>query len=259
MYRSITRDLKAATGDAQFVWQEVTRSSGEAETIMFSRQFEYPDDASFLTLHLVSSHPYLLYLNRERMGSGMGGIHTYEMGSIIRAGENRVDMVVFTPNGYGYLLGSMDLGGIGNNVIYTNRRWSLQTREGLRPVMELGKAPLPGMPPLKSSLKVPLFPTFAGGDFPNLRASFRKGDWQIYDFGESFFAFPVLDIPEPVSVAWGEELDRMLEEPPLSAVNFPGLNEWTTVTAHHLRYIGVSGKPAAKVRIRPVTGPYPAL
>jgi hypothetical protein len=147
------RELSHLTGPAEWIWVTDVLDPIHAQSALFvaSLRLEAPPPAALLKV--CGDREYVVYVNGTPAACGWSRpgfrLDLYDIGHLLKQGENVLTVEVRSPTPVGALLLALDVDGVGRNVLVSGRAFSVRSHFALG-AKDSSDRPVPvswGMPP----------------------------------------------------------------------------------------------------------------
>jgi hypothetical protein len=119
------------TGNAAWIWPRVELSRELPVAFFATRDFDIPAVRYYTKIKILGDPDYTLYFNGREIGARRtgdeGALDVYDVSGLAKTGRNRIVVAVRSVNGVGGLIAGVDFSPETENVVVTDRRWSLFT------------------------------------------------------------------------------------------------------------------------------------
>ncbi len=116
-----TRELSHLTGNAQWIWVTDVLSPIHEQAALFVARLRLAAPPPGALLKVCGDREYVIYINRTPAACGWSrpGFHLdlYDVGHLLRQGDNVIAAEVRSPTPVGGLLLALDVAGVGRNVL----------------------------------------------------------------------------------------------------------------------------------------------
>jgi hypothetical protein len=153
LHRFWLRQLTHLTGDAQWVWVTDVLEHVHPEAGLFVASLHLNSPPGAALLKVCGDREYVVYVNDTPAACGWSRpgfrLDIYDVGHLLRQGENVIVAEVRSPTPAGGLLLALDVDGVGRNVLVSGPAFRARTHFSLGPI---GPADVPipvdwGVPP----------------------------------------------------------------------------------------------------------------
>jgi hypothetical protein len=148
-----TRELSHLTGDAQWIWVTDVLSPIHTQSALFVATLDLHAPPPGALLKVCGDREYVIYINGTPAACGWSRpgfrLDLYDVGHLLRQGENVIAAEVRSPTPVGALLLALDVDGVGRNVLVSGPRFVARTEFSLSATDPTDR-PIPvrwGMPP----------------------------------------------------------------------------------------------------------------